>query len=177
MKKTTAPLAARILAIASLALGLLWVIGYFVCVVFQRDIRIALNYPDETINFFRVPVAPLVTNGLLILLQSIVAVLLIVFWKKAVWSRGAAIALIVSETALVVLQGVFGSVISSAETVWIGQYIGYTALSAMSSVTQSLSLIGGFASLGSLLMLTALSLLAYRAGLDRQLQKNGGVLA
>ena len=176
MKKTVAPLASRIFAIVSLALGFLWAVGYVVSIVFQRDFRIMMNYPEEVIDRWILPMAPLLVNGLVVLLQSVAAVLLLAFWNKPVWARGAAIAAITVEAVFAALMGPIGSFASAAESVMVGQYQGYSALAAMSSVSQSLSFVSGFFSMSVLCMRIALSLLAYRAGLDRKLEKTGGVL-
>ena len=82
MKKTVAPLASRIFAIVSLALGFLWAVGYVVSIVFQRDFRIMMNYPEEVIDRWILPMAPLLVNGLVVLLQSVAAVLLLAFWTN-----------------------------------------------------------------------------------------------
>lgn len=174
MKKTVAPLSARILAIVSLSLSVLWILAYIACVVFQKDIRIAMNYPEETINLWVVPFAPLVSNGILALVQSVFGILLLVFWKKPVWSRGTGIAFVTVEISLYALCSVLGAFLSTMETVWVGRFQGYTALAASASVTQSLSLVGGLFSTGATCMILALALLWYRCGFDAARQKNGG---
>lgn len=175
--RTVAPLSARILSIVSLALSLFWILAYIVCVVFQRDIRIALNYPEEVINYWMLPVTPLIVNGILALVQSVFGILLLAFWKKAVWSKGAAIAFVSAEVGVYALCSVLDLLLSSLESVWVGQYRGYTALAAMSSVTQSLSFVSGLFGTGITCMIIALSLLCYRCGFDAERQRTGGIPA
>lgn len=173
--RTVAPLSARILSIVTLALSLLWVLAYIVCVVFQRDIRIALNYPEDVINYWMLPITPLISNGILALVQSVFGILLLAFWKKAVWSKGAVTAFLAVEIGLYALCFVFSAVFSGMESIWIGQFRGYAALAALSSVTQSLSFVSGLFGTGVTCMIIALSLLCYRCGFDAERQRTGGI--
>lgn len=166
MKKSVSPISVRVLSIVSVALSLLWGIAYVACIAFQRDIKIMQNAPEEIINLFVIPLAPLLQYGLIFLVQAVFAILIVAFWGKAVWSKGITVTVLIVDIVLLAANRVFGGLIATMETLMVGQIRGHEALASLGLINGILSHVGGFATASTVCMIIALSILAFRSCTD-----------
>lgn len=173
--KTSAPKCVRVLSVVSLVLSILWVVGYVVCVLFQREIRPLFITNPAAIEYFHVPVAPIVENAVTLLFMLTTSILVLVFGQKKIWSNAFSITMLSVASLLYLTRGILGTVVSTVETTMLNRY-GTAMIAAASTVNATLNYVSYFFSAAVICMIIALVILTYRCALDNKAAKNGGYL-
>lgn len=173
--KTSAPKCVRVLSIASLVLSVLWVVGYVVCVMLQREIRPLFVTDPTAIEYFYVPVAPIVENTVMLLFMLVTSILVLAFGEKKIWSNAFSITMLSVMSFLYLTRGILGSVVSTVETTMLGRY-GSAMMAAAATVNSTVGYAGLFSGAATVCMILALVILTYRCTLDRKAARNGGYL-
>lgn len=171
-KKTIAPKCVRTLSIVSLVLSGLWILAYILCVVFQREIRPLFMTDPEALAAFYVPIAPIVGNALLLLVQAAASILICAFGKKAVWANWSALTMLLVRVVAGLPCGLIATVVSTFEAARINAY-GSQMIAAYTTVNTTLGYAGYFFSVSNLCTLVALAILCYRCAIDAKAQRTG----
>lgn len=173
MNRTAAPRSARILAVCSIVLSGLAFVLYIAAVVLQRQYKALLAYPAELVNYFVVPLSPVLANLVLFITQLVFCILLISSGNKPVWTKGKGAAFVTAEAILLFLSGVLLTVLSKAESAMYAQYGAY--MTASYSAASGLAAKTGDVMTGSVICsLIAFSIVVYRSALDRKAQISAG---
>lgn len=173
MNRTVTPKSARILAICSIILSGLAFILYIAAVVLQRQYKVLLQYPAELVNYFIVPLSPVLANLALFITQLVFCIVLISSGNKPAWTKGKSTAFVTTEAILLFLSGVMLNVFSMVESTMYAQYGTY--MTASYSVVSGLTAKTGDVMTGSVICsLIAFSIVAYRSALDRKAQISMG---